>query len=293
MTVQVTDRLSQLYVGNGVNTRFDFTFRVFDQEDATGVAVHLFDGVDFEKMDELLYQVFINADKLGGYVVFNNAPDSETSFYIGGETPVDQQLDITNYDNFYPDSLERSLDKLTGILQEWSHLLGFEKQARILSGIKYDEDAKNREELLKNELQNNIDFLQENTNAMLEEAIANGAVSALAVTVVECLDDLITVKKWQGRTVNVRSVIRNKHLGGGTFVFNKNSTRTPDGYIVVADVGGNWEKITVAFPTVDDFGGLGDDPNYDDADAFIRCALSPYTGSNIYLANRQVEYRIN
>ncbi|HHP8085641.1 TPA: phage tail fiber protein, partial [Acinetobacter baumannii] len=69
--------------------------------------------------------------------------------------------------------------------------------------------------------------------------------------------------------------------------------RTPDGYIVVADVGGNWEKITVAFPTVDDFGGLGDDPNYDDADAFIRCALSPYTGSNIYLANRQVEYRIN
>ncbi|MFX5858503.1 phage tail fiber protein, partial [Acinetobacter baumannii] len=88
----------------------------------------------------------------------------------------------------------------TGILQEWSHLLGFEKQARILSGIKYDEDAKNREDLLKNELQNNIDFLQENTNAMLEEAIANGAVSALAVTVVECLDDLVTVRKWQGRT---------------------------------------------------------------------------------------------
>lgn len=49
---------------------------------------------------------------------------------------------------------------------------------------------------------------------MLEEAIANGAVSALAVTVVECLDDLVTVRKWQGRTVNVRSVIRNKHLGG-------------------------------------------------------------------------------
>lgn len=58
-------------------------------------------------------------------------------------------------------------------------------------------------------------------------------------------------------------------------------------------MGGNWEKITVSYPTVDDFGGLGDDPNYDDADAFNKCALSPYTGSNIYLANRQVEYRIN
>ncbi|HAV3664532.1 TPA: hypothetical protein JIE77_000657, partial [Acinetobacter baumannii] len=104
------------------------------------------------------------------------------------------------------------------------------------------------------------------------------------ISTLDCIDDLATTLPWQGRTVNVRSVIRNKHLGGGTFVFNKNSTRTPDGYIVVADVGGNWEKITVAFPTVDDFGGLGDDPNYDDADAFIRCALSPYTGSNIYLA---------
>lgn len=113
------------------------------------------------------------------------------------------------------------------------------------------------------------------------------------VSTVEALEDLSIVSKWQGRTVNVKSVIRGKHLGGGTFVYNSTSSKVPDGYIVVADPeGGNWEKITVAYPTVDDFGAIGDDENADDADAFRKNALSPYTGSNIYLSNRQVVYQI-
>ncbi|MDR8268554.1 hypothetical protein FPK71_21685, partial [Acinetobacter baumannii] len=89
------------------------------------------------------------------------------------------------------------------------------------------------------------------------------------ISTLDCIDDLATTLPWPGRTVNVRSVIKDKHLGGGTFVFSADSSKVPDGYIVVAANGGNWVKITVAFPTIDDFGGLGDDPNYDDADAFI------------------------
>lgn len=206
MTVPASDRLSQLYTGNGVNTRFDFTFRVFDQEDATGIAVKVDLGTEFETMDESLYQVTINQDNLGGYVVFNTAPSNQTSFYIAGETPVDQALDITNYDNFYPDSIEKSLDKLTAILQEWSHLLGFEEQARKLSGIKYDQEAQARENQIKNELQSNIDYIDQNTSAMLQEAIANGTVSALAVTTVNTVEDLNTLIKWDGRTVAVAGI---------------------------------------------------------------------------------------
>lgn len=206
MTVQVSDRLSQLYVGNGVNTRFDFTFRVFDQEDATGIAVKVDLGTEFETMDESLYQVTINQDNLGGYVVFNTAPTNQTSFYIAGETPVDQALDITNYDNFYPDSIEKSLDKLTAILQEWSHLLGFEEQARKLSNIKYDELAQLRENQIKAELQSTIDFIEQNTSAKLQEAIANGTVSALAITTVESESDLAELIKWDGRTSYVKDI---------------------------------------------------------------------------------------
>lgn len=206
MTVPASDRLSQLYTGNGVNTRFDFTFRVFDQEDATGIAVKIDLGTEFETMDESLYQVTINQDNLGGYVVFNTAPSNQTSFYIAGETPVDQALDITNYDNFYPDSIEKSLDKLTAILQEWSHLLGFEEQARKLSNIKYDESAQLRENQIKAELQSNIDFIEQNTSAKLQEAIANGTVSALAITTVESESDLANLLTWDGRTVSVTSI---------------------------------------------------------------------------------------
>ncbi|MDC5499074.1 hypothetical protein OHX04_11700 [Acinetobacter baumannii] len=130
MTVSISERLSPLYEGNGINTRFDFTFRVFDQEDANGVSVKHQVGADFENIDESLYSVTINPDNLGGYITFLTAPEVGFEFYIAGETPVDQQLDITNYDNFYPDAIERSLDKLTAILQEWSHSLGFEKLSR-------------------------------------------------------------------------------------------------------------------------------------------------------------------
>lgn len=130
MTVSATERLSPLYEGNGTNTRFDFTFRVFNQEDATGVSVKHQVGADFENVDESLYTVTLNEDNLGGYVTFLSAPIVGFQFYIAGETLVDQSLDITNYDNFYPDAIEHSLDKLTSILQEWAHSLGLEKLSR-------------------------------------------------------------------------------------------------------------------------------------------------------------------
>ncbi|ETQ76142.1 hypothetical protein B9Y25_12410 [Acinetobacter baumannii] len=149
MTVQVSDRLSQLYVGNGINTRFDFTFRAFEQEDETGIGVRVKVGNDFEFIDESEYAVTLNPDNLGGYVTFVEPPSAVTFFYIAGKTPVDQPLDITNYDNFYPDAIERALDKLTAILQEWKHLVDFETQARNLADIDYDELAKQREADLK------------------------------------------------------------------------------------------------------------------------------------------------
>ncbi|WP_149943567.1 hypothetical protein [Acinetobacter pittii] len=149
MTVQVSDRLSQLYVGNGVNTRFDYMFRAYEQEDETGIGVRVKVGNEFEFIDESEYAVTLNPDNMGGYVTFVDPPNAETFFYIAGKTPVDQLLDITNYDNFYPDAIERALDKLTAILQEWKHLVDFETQARILADIDYDALALQREAELK------------------------------------------------------------------------------------------------------------------------------------------------
>lgn len=180
MTVSVSERLSPLYEGNGVNTRFDFTFRVFNQEDASGVSVKHQVGADFENVDEALYNVTINEDNLGGYVTFITAPIVGFDFYIAGETPVDQQLDITNYDNFYPDAIERSLDKLTAILQEWMHSLGFEKISR--------EKAL---ELLNQALQDQI----------LEQGIAMDQIDAYAKDLANRIKNIVIQNGWLAELV--------------------------------------------------------------------------------------------
>ncbi|HHX4961629.1 TPA: GDSL-type esterase/lipase family protein [Acinetobacter baumannii] len=173
MTVPVSDRLSQLYVGNGTNTRFDFTFRIFQQEDATGVAVRKKGTTDFETIDPATYTVTINPDDMGGYITFNTPPTVGTYFYIAGASPLDQLLDITNYDNFYPDAIERALDKLTALLQEWGTKLDLEKQARILADIHYDSLAMEREENLENRLISYINAVVGITNPNIFDGISD------------------------------------------------------------------------------------------------------------------------
>ncbi|VXA58276.1 hypothetical protein ACI8B_60118 [Acinetobacter proteolyticus] len=176
MTVPVSDRLSQLYVGNDINTRFDFTFRVFKQEDTTGIAVRIKKTVEFETLDPSAYTVTLNQDQLGGYVTFNAAPKPNTFFYIAGATPLDQLLDITNYDNFYPDAIERALDKLTALLQEWGVSLDQEKQARILADLHYDSLAMEREENLEARLTSYINAMIGITNPAVFDGITDRMV---------------------------------------------------------------------------------------------------------------------
>ncbi|MDH2565979.1 GDSL-type esterase/lipase family protein [Acinetobacter baumannii] len=173
MTVPVSDRLSQLYVGNGTNTRFDFSFRVFQQEDATGVAIRRKGTTEFETVDPATYTVTLNQDGLGGYVTFYIAPPTNFYFYIAGSTALDQLLDITNYDNFYPEALERALDKLTSLLQEWGTQLDQEKQARILADIQYDSLAMEREENLENRLISYINAVVGITNPKIFDGISD------------------------------------------------------------------------------------------------------------------------
>lgn len=194
MTVSNSERLSPLYEGNSVNTRFDFTFRVFDQEDATGISVKYKVNADFEKVDESLYRVTINQDNLGGYITFINAPKVGFKFHISGETPLDQQLDITNYDNFYPDAVERALDKLTAILQEWIQLINLEKTSRHNADTFYDLLAQKRESELKSYLDNLLANLNGDT-----------ALGTQFITSLDQSSELLNLLKWEGRTSLVKN----------------------------------------------------------------------------------------
>lgn len=255
MTIPVTERLSQLYVGNGVNTRFDFVFRVFDQEDQTGIAVRLKVGSDFEFMDSSLYKVTVNQDGIGGFVTLLTPPDSSTYFYISGNTPVDQLLDITNYDNFYPDAIERALDKITAILQEWYNQIGFETQARILADIDYDQLAQARE----NELKAYIDGLIASING-------DSILGVQFITNVETVNDIQYLLKWNGRKVHVNSynpailALATPFVGGGLFTYVDSLANVNNGVTVF----NGWVRDTSALKlTTHDAGLVGDGSDTD------------------------------
>lgn len=248
MTVQVSDRLSQLYVGNGVNTRFDFMFRAYEQEDETGVGVRIKVGNEFEFIDETEYAVTTNPDNMGGYVTFVNPPSAETFFYIAGKTPVDQNLDITNYDNFYPDAIERALDKLTAILQEWKHLVDFETQARILADIDYDQLAIQREA----ELKAYIDGIASSiigqpvvglpAQFVIDDTENQKQINDKTIQQVKSIADLIDMKpRRDGQVVYVESynpinyalAIPYFAKGGGFFKYDASKSSVNDGGVII------------------------------------------------------------
>ncbi|MFH3836726.1 hypothetical protein WDA38_18215, partial [Acinetobacter pittii] len=240
MTVQVTDRLSQLYVGNGVNTRFDFTFRIFDQEDEIGVAVRIKVGNEFEFLDETKYTVTINPDNLGGYVNFLDAPNPQTYFYIAGKTPVDQQLDITNYDNFYPDAIEKALDKLTAILQEWKHLVDFETQARILADLNYDELAQQRETELKAYIDGIASAITGQpvlglpAKFVVDGAETQKAINDLNIQVVKSKSALEVLKpRIDGQVVLMTGYYENQFQGGDHFKYDKSQSTVNNGVTII------------------------------------------------------------
>ncbi|WP_228300265.1 hypothetical protein [Acinetobacter junii] len=261
MTVQVTERLSQLYVGNGVNTRFDFSFRVFDQEDENGIAVRIRVGNEFEFLDESKYSVTINQEDLGGFVTFIEAPNTQTFFYIAGKTPVDQQLDITNYDNFYPDAIERALDKLTAILQEWKHLVDFESQSRLLADIDYDQLAQNREAELKAYIDGIVSsILGSPVIGLPAQFVADGNENQKQINdkTIRSFDSIAALLAYtprgNGQTVYVKSYYAGLNVGGGEFVYKQGAAETEIPGFVMNITGGVWKRVIKHLHSIDDAG---------------------------------------
>ncbi|MEX5367398.1 hypothetical protein WCE00_10570 [Acinetobacter haemolyticus] len=230
MTIPASERQSQLYVGNGLNVRFDFNFRIFYQEDESGIIVRKKLGTEWQTIPESDYVITLNENSEGGHIDFVTAPSTATYFYILGNTPNNQLLDITNYDNFYPDAIERALDKLTAILIEWRQLLDTETQSRILANINYDLLAQSREKELK-------DYIDSLVASINDDSI----LGTQFVTSVDSIDILQSLLKWNGRTVFVKSYHPGKDVGGGTFIYDSEKSNINDGGMII----NGWVRIVL------------------------------------------------
>lgn len=139
----------------------------------------------------------------GESITFNSAPANGVLITIKRNTPFLRTTEYQSYNNsFRPSPVNKDFDLIWWKLQE----LGVtnwltDTDIKNLNIYVNSLNEETREDFFKK-----LFNLEQNTNAMLEEAIANGAVSALAITTVNSLSDLDDLNKWDGRTVYVKNV---------------------------------------------------------------------------------------
>lgn len=189
------------YIGNGTTKIFPLEF---DCDDADHLIVKVND-IEVPALNN--WSLNTNT----GSVVFAIAPISQSKIILQRDTPLLRSTDYQTYNNsLRPQPVNNDFDKIWLKLQE----LG-------VTNWLTDTDIKNLSayvnslnEETRDDFFNKLGNLEQNTNAMLQEAIKNGAVSALAITTVSTVDELEALSVWDGRTVYVKNL--------GNFIYNAN-----------------------------------------------------------------------
>uniref|UniRef100_UPI003009EC89 tail fiber domain-containing protein n=1 Tax=Acinetobacter ursingii TaxID=108980 RepID=UPI003009EC89 len=178
------------YTANGVTTSFPLEFDCENQD-------HLIVTVNDIEPENGQWSL------INGAVVFLIAPANQAKIVIQRNTPLERNTNYqTTNNSFRPQPVNKDFDRIWWKLQE----LG-------VTNWLTDTDIKNLSvyvnslnEETRDEFYNNLGNLEKNTKAMLDEAIKNGAVSALAVITVNALADLSDLSVWEGRTAYVKDV---------------------------------------------------------------------------------------
>lgn len=117
MTVSSTNTRNS-YSGNGTLTAFNYTFKIFDDDDITVIVRTDATGSETIKTKTTHYTVSGVGNAAGGTITFGTAPlTGETVVLLRG-TARTQATDYTPNDPFPAESHEEALDKLTFIAQE-------------------------------------------------------------------------------------------------------------------------------------------------------------------------------
>lgn len=153
MTIQVDSRITEAVETDGVSKRFDFNFPLFKGDDDQGLEVRFVNELGYDVVDREAYSLVVGLENKGGHVLFHVAPEAGLNLVIAGKTPLDQSLDITNPGKFFAQSVERSLDKITSMIQEFVSTLDEETRQRINN----DKDLKERLDIRFAELAASID----------------------------------------------------------------------------------------------------------------------------------------
>jgi hypothetical protein len=118
MTVPSTTRKAGPYTGNGVQTVFPFSFKVFSVADVT---VTQTDTVGVDATLTSGYVVTLNPDQVaspGGSITLSVAPPTGYKITATGALPYDQTLSLPGGGNFNPTAAENAFDRVVMQLQQ-------------------------------------------------------------------------------------------------------------------------------------------------------------------------------
>lgn len=120
MTISSQTRKAGPYIGNGSQTAFPFTFKVFSASDLLVVQTDL-SLVDTTLTLTTNYTVSLNTDQNsnpGGTVNMLVAPPANYKLTLSSQVSPLQTVDLTNQGGFYPNVISTALDKLTILVQQ-------------------------------------------------------------------------------------------------------------------------------------------------------------------------------
>lgn len=129
MTVSSTTRKAGPFAGNNAATSFPFTFKVFDKTNIQVLRVSP-NGVATTLTLDSDYSVTLNADQNatpgGSFTYPVSGPPLPAGYQLVGlgNLPDDQPIDITNQGGFYPNVIEKMVDRATIQIQQLSELAG-------------------------------------------------------------------------------------------------------------------------------------------------------------------------
>lgn len=196
----------QEITANGVTTSFVLDF---DCENKVHLIVTL-DGVE---------PPVGNWSLTGGAVVFTVAPANGVLVTIQRNTPLSRTTDYQSYNNsFRPAPVNKDFDWIWWKLQElWVQI--------TLLWV-----------TLKQEIQDRINgdlAIRAWVGVLLNNIVDNGLVSVIAVTTVDCVDDLQYLTKWEGRAILVKSYYIGLGKGGNSYVYKSELASINNGGTII------------------------------------------------------------
>jgi hypothetical protein len=116
MTISSTNRRAGPYSGNGSQTAFPFSFKVFQASDMLVVKVQVSTNIETTLTLTTDYTVALNADQnsnAGGNINMVTALPTGYKIVISSKVEYLQETDLTNQGGFYPEVITDALDRLT------------------------------------------------------------------------------------------------------------------------------------------------------------------------------------